>query len=93
MRNWKYTLKTGQPLHRAIYSGNLHDVLEMLKVSYRELLQNGLIDEDDYDRYTEDFDLYGYAFDDYDEPEEVADYELNELYDLCDNIGVWIDIG
>lgn len=91
MRTWKYSLKSARPLHRAIYSGSLHDVLEMLKVAYRELLQNGLIDADDYSSYTEDFELYGYAFDGYDDPEDMANYELNNFYDLCDNIGVWIE--
>lgn len=99
---WSYTLKNGEKLRQAIRVCSDHDepnnedyadVLKAIYACYKELKDKEIIDEDDFDRYTEDFDLYLYDnFQDWDDPEEVINYELNDLYDLCDNLNVWISL-
>jgi len=91
MADWRYRLKCGARLRRAIESGDHEAVIEGIKAAYKELLDNGLIDDYDYEDYTEDLDMYGDT-DDYDDLDEALDYELNDLYDLCDNIRVWISL-
>lgn len=88
---WGYTLKCGKDLRSAIQSEDPREVLTQLERAYNELRTAGLIDDDDYESYTEDFELYG-DFSDWDDPEETIDYELSNFYDLCDNLGVWIDV-
>lgn len=96
MRNWgsswRYQLKNGSALRRAIDSEDPYAVMEQLRVCYEELLDAGLIDEDDFERYTEDFELYG-DFSDYDDDAtDTVDFELDQFYDLCDNIDVWVTL-
>lgn len=91
---WNYTLKCGNAIRKAVYDENLPEILRQILEAYKELLAAGLIDEDDFARYTEDFELYLYDdFQDWEDPEGTVDYELDNLYDLCDAIGVWIPIG
>lgn len=92
---WNYTLKCGKALRNAIHSGDSYETIEQLRRAYQELLDAGIIDEYDYESYTEDFDMYigsDDEYDEYDDIEESIDYELGEFYDLCDNLGVWVDI-
>lgn len=86
---WNYTLKCGKFLRQAINDDNAPRVLDLLYRAYRELLNAGLIDKDDYASYTEDFELYDPDEADF---EDNIDYELDNLYDLCDNIGVWVSL-
>lgn len=87
MARWKYELKCGKKLRKAINESTPYDVLNVLRDAYGELLGNGIIDEDDFDRWTSDFELYDEDVDEYD-----VDYELGEFYDLCDNLGIWIPL-
>jgi len=90
---WEYELKCGKALREAIQDGDLPEVLRQIQNGYRELADNGIIDEDDYERYTEDFEMYLYDdFQDWDDPEETVDYELDNFYDLCDAVKVWIPL-
>lgn len=91
MRNWGYQLKSGIALRKAIHSEDPYAVIEQLRVCYEELLDAGLIDEYDFERYTEEFELYE-DFSDYDDATDIVDYELTQFYDLCDNIDVWVTI-
>lgn len=86
---WNYQLKHGSALRNAINSGDAEDVLDQLLKSYEELRDEGLIDEDDFERYTGDFEMYDVDDEDF---EDDIDYELDDFYDLCDNIGVWITL-
>ncbi len=88
MARWKYVLKCGKELRDAIYEGNCNYALGIIEKAYKELLEAKLIDEFDYERYTDEFTVYD--VDDLDDDD--INYELNELYDLCDSIGVWIPI-
>lgn len=89
-RQWRYQLQSGKDIRDAIDAEDYYGVIEALRVAYGELLDNGLIDEDDYERWTEDFDFYD--LDDEEDAEEQVNYELDQFYDLCDNIGVWVSI-
>lgn len=88
---WNYTLKNGQALRRAIDNEDPVEIINQLRICYQELLDAGLIDDYDFESYTEDFEVYG-DFDDDDDPEDTVDFELTQFYDLCDNIGVWVSI-
>ena len=88
---WKYELKNGKTLRNAIREERLEDIIPCLRECYRELLDAGIIDEYEYGQYTEDFDMYG-DFSDWDDPEDTVDYELDNFYDLCDNVWVWVSI-
>ena len=94
-KKWSHELQSGRMLRKAIQSGDMASVLKALLSCYEELRDAEIIDEYDFERYTEDFELY--LYDDFDEdswddPEELVDYELGEFYDLCDNLNVWIPI-
>ncbi len=89
MARWNYQLKSGASLRRAINDGDPISVLDQLFRCYEELRSEGIIDEDDFDSYTGDFELYDEGDEDL---EDTVDYELDNFYDLCDNIGVWIPL-
>lgn len=88
MARWKYVLKCGKELRDAIYEGNCNYTLSIIEKAYKELLEAKLIDEFDYERYTDEFTVYD--VDDLDDDD--INYELSEFYELCDSIGVWIPI-
>lgn len=86
-KNWSYTIKSGAKLRRAIEEEGYEAVKEALIDCYSELFNEGLIDEDDYDTWTSDIEI----IDTSDEDGAVdLDYELDEFYDLCDNLNVWV---
>ena len=89
---WNYQLKCGKALRDAIHDENPGEILEMIMKAYQELLDNDMIDDYDFESYTEDIEMYMDDIEDED-IEDNIDYELDNLYDLCDNIGVWIPIG
>lgn len=89
MSRWEYTLKSGRKLRSSIKDGDPMKVLDMLRQSYKELLDAGIIDDSDYESYIEDFELYDADDEDI---EESVDYELDNFFDLCDNLRVWVPI-
>lgn len=89
MSRWEYTLKSGRKLRSSIKDGDPMKVLDMLRQSYKELLDVGIIDDSDYESYIEDFELYDADDEDI---EESVDYELDNFFDLCDNLRVWVPI-
>lgn len=91
---WEYSLENGSALRSAINDYDSEETLIQLKNSYRELLEAGKIDEDDFESYTEDIDivLEDMDYTDEEEFEDQVNYELDEFYSLCDNIGVWIPL-
>lgn len=86
-KNWSYTIKSGAKLRRAIEDEDYEAVKEALIDCYSELFNEGLIDEDDYDRWTSDIEFLD---SDSEDAEDEFDYELNDFYDLCDNLNVWV---
>ena len=88
---WDFTLNNGKELRQAIYDENYVEVINQIRIAYKQMLDEGLIDEDDFESWTEDFELYG-DFSDWDDPEDTVNYELTNFYDACDNLGVWVPI-
>ena len=101
MANWKYTLKNGKALKRAIDNEDLTAILDCLARCFREINKNF---PDEYDEYELEEDLedianqkdnvqnyrnYGMT---YDEVIDSIDFLLDGLYDLCDGLRIWIDI-
>lgn len=109
---WNYVLKSGTALRNTIRNNDeslhsLYDVLSQLEKCYSELLDNGIIDSDDFERYCEeeiseglkteieieinhaDVDSPEYS-DVYGTYEDEVDCLLDQFYDLCDNIGIWV---
>lgn len=81
----RYILKNSAKLRRACRQGDLQGVIDALKASYEELYKQKLIDEDDFNNWVEELDYI-------DETEDEINYQLDEFYDLCDNIGVWVSL-
>lgn len=90
-RRWTYTLKNGKKLRDAINSEDAKKVAEELINSYKELFEQGLIDEYDYKTWTEDIEWLDLDTDSEDAFENI-NYELGNFYDLCDNINVWVSL-
>lgn len=88
-RGWEYTLKCGLELRKAIEDEDAKKVLSLIDKAYKELLNQGIIDDTEYSSYTDDFTLYSPDDEDF---EENVDYELENLYDLCDYSRVWIPL-
>lgn len=86
-KQWQYTLKSGSLLRDAIDEGDLQQVQSVLIDCYDELHNNNLIDDDDYESYIEDVRMLDASDED---AEDEFDYQLNEFYDLCDNLNVWV---
>lgn len=86
-RQWNYQLKCWRDLQDAIDAEDYYGILDAIRGAYAELLDEGLIEEDDYESWTEDFDVYDL---DDEDAEDTVQYELDQFYDLCDNIGVWV---
>ena len=87
-KRWRYTLKAGKALRDAIEDGDYNAILAMIQSCYQELAEAGIIDQDECDKNVEDIDYLDIeALEDDD-----IDYYLDELYDLCDNLDVWIAI-
>ena len=89
MIGWEYTLKSGKKLRSSIDEGDPMKVLDALRQSYKELLDADIIDDYDYESGTGNFELYDADDEDI---EESVDYELDDFFDLCDNLRVWVPI-
>jgi len=95
MTRWRYTLKFGEALRNAIDEENYEDIISGLVACFTEL-HKAL--PDDYSDYELECDLADISaikddFDDYGESDDVEDeinYKLEELYDLCDGLKVWV---
>lgn len=91
--NWKLTLDNS--IRKAIREEDLEGIIEALK-HYNDVVQNSNVDEFIKEEFQSFMDDYEMDFEDLfadDNPEEVLDYILGEFYDLCDNTGVFIEIG
>lgn len=96
MAHWTYTLRWGKTLREAITAEDTEMVVKSLIACYRELLNK--LSEEDKEWCEEDITL---AIDslDYidrmgveDEDEDEINDHLEEFYDLCDELRVWIEV-
>lgn len=100
MAQWKYTLKNGRALKDAISEDDDYSVLDILAACLKEI--NAKF-PDDYEEYELEEDLDDIEnqrdnlenYEDYDmtyeDVEDEINYLLNEFYDLCDALRVWVD--
>lgn len=87
---WRYTLKNGPALRQAIEDEEPDAVVTELRKCYDELHNQGFIDDRDYESWVEE----GLDFLDPDDDDyyDSIDFELDQFYDLCDNIRVAIPL-
>lgn len=86
-KNWTATISAGSDLRKAIEAEDYQGVLDGIKACYKEMFDKGVIDEDDFNSWTEDLNIYEVDDEDI---EDSLDYELNNLYDACDNLNCWL---
>ena len=99
MADWKYRLKTAPGLREAIHKGNCEEVLNQLEAAWKEIHERFPDDYEDPESDISDIENerdnlanhedYGMTMEDV---EENIDYLLNNLYDFCDNMKIWIEI-
>jgi hypothetical protein len=103
MRQWKYTLKNSKALRNAINNENYLEILKELIKSYKQIvkieIKDGIISMSEEENTLNDYisDIQNYI--DYElmdieniNQEDDINYFLNDLYDLCDNLNIWISL-
>lgn len=92
MKGWECKCRNGKRLRAAINDDDIVGVLKALIDCYNEIASNCYTDDEDFAEecagYVEEInDLLEYGT-----PEEDdVNYELNEFYDFCDNLNIWIE--
>lgn len=86
---WATRITAGADLRRAINDSDYQGILDGIKACYQEMLDKGVIDDWDFERWVEDLD---YLDPEDEDIEDSLDYELNNLYDACDNLDCWIEL-
>lgn len=101
MANWIYICKTGKEL-RELINTDSHDfdnadIMRKIADCYNEIGENYPSEDDDFQEQTDEYAAEIYT--DIDEAEsfgyidnETVNYHLENLYDLCDNLRIWIEI-
>lgn len=87
-KKWRYTLKNGRALRDAIETEDYIAILATIQLCYQELNDAGIIDDDDCEEWVEEIDYLN--VDEMDDDD--IDYWLDQLYDVCDNLDVWIPL-
>ena len=88
---WKYTIKAGSDLRKAIEDEDPAKVLDMIQKCCVEVIENSNDEDliDDFDRLKNEV-ADEISMENVDE--DSADYWLGELYDLCDNVRVFVGL-
>lgn len=83
---WKYTIpqELANTFRTAIENNDLDGLKESIDRIYSWMLEEELIDNDDYKSYSEPVIAA--------EDEADLNHELSDLYDLCDNLAIWIPL-
>lgn len=89
MKRWKHTLTSGLSLRNSINKADSSSIINSLYSCYREMVNKSIIDEDDFDYYTQDLEFY---LDSDDIEEDDINCLLSDFYDLCDSLEVWVSI-
>ena len=95
MKRWKYTLKSGVALREAIDNDDMEQVVKCLLLCYQELLDK--LDEWDEADYEIDIQdsigvLMAYELCHYEDDEDYINDQLEEFYDLCDEIRAFVEL-
>lgn len=101
MARWDYKLVSGKQLRDAIESQDLYNVLNCLKKCYEEIhhkfseiydedqLNNDISNIDDQLDNLQNYEEYDMTIEDV---EDEIDYLLNDFYDFCDNMHIWVEL-
>ena len=96
-KKWDYELgDEAVELRSAIEDEDGNRIKSALIACYKkinELVPDDYYNEDDAERDTENLEMSDFVADDYTSDEDAEDnvnFYLNEFYDLCDNLGVWV---
>ena len=102
MTKWKYNLSdsTSKRLRNAIDNEDYAEVKQALIDAYNEIYEligdDSIFDEYDRDRYIEDVEYLNAEPEDIDTSwEDIEDdfnYELDNFFDFCDNLRVWVGL-
>ena len=86
-KRWSYKLKSGKALRQAVDDEDYDAVKDGLIAAYKEINEAmpEYFDESDLEQAI--FDLEGLDLD-----EDELNFALNDFYDLCDNLGIWVDM-
>ena len=91
MANWNYTCKNGKALRNTIDGENTVKILKALINCYEEI--RSMLKEDD-SLYDSDIEVSIYDIQDRlnggDTEEDDVDILLEEFYDLCDEVRIWV---
>lgn len=90
MAGWRYTLKFGKALRNAIEEEDYEAILDALVACFSELSRALPDDYDDLDRDLDDIAIIKENMEDGDDVEDEINYKLEDLYDLCDALRVWV---
>lgn len=87
MREWRYELKVGTELRKAIDDENGEEILNKLADAWNEIHKRfpDDYDEDDLERDLEDIEIQREDLD-----KDEIDYLLSNLYDYCDAMRIWV---
>jgi hypothetical protein len=108
MKQWKFTVKNGKELRKAVHEENGVAVINALKKCYEEILYNYIFDDEtDEEKFRESYDLLDGDYEiiencnngtesifnfGFDSTDELVDERLTEFYDLCDEYGFWVEV-
>jgi hypothetical protein len=95
MARWKYTLNSGSALREAIDNDDMEQVVKCLLLCYKELLDK--LDEWDEADYEIDINdsigvLMAYELCHDEDDEDYINDQLEEFYDLCDELRAFVEI-
>lgn len=92
--DWKYTIKSGSNLRKAIDEGDPKKVLDEIQNCCLEVIEKSKDEDliDEFDRLKNELNDEISMYDEDEIDESVADYWLGELYDLCDNAKVFVGL-
>jgi len=98
MGKWIARINSGKALREAIFNDDLVQCCEILKACYQELHDKlpDTFDTVDLDMVLDDINYQLEALQDLEDPDmnedmaEEIDYLLDDFYDLCDTLNVWV---
>lgn len=92
MGRWRYTLKAGEGLRRAIEVEDYDGIIDGLEACFTELNQAipEDYDADELDNDLADIDGIRDTLNEGDDVDDEINYKLDELYDLCDALQIWV---
>lgn len=98
-KKWDYQLKNGVALRNAIDAEDYGQIKNSLIAAYKEIheVMPEKFDEYDLENKLEDLEYLDTEPDEdieisEDDIRENFDYELSDLYDLCDNLNIWVSL-